>query len=132
MKKPVAASNFLASFCLFMVTFPIEVKPCFLRSAVMVMVSHGPLLLFFLPEPSLAVDQVDLLEVQHKLVIPHGHDQVVGLGGAADQAAVGNLLDAVALGAGHGVYFPAKIEVDAMICQKSESRPFTVNMPDEL
>jgi hypothetical protein len=29
MKKPVAESNFLASDCLFMVTFPIEVKPCF-------------------------------------------------------------------------------------------------------
>jgi hypothetical protein len=110
--------------------FPDRSEALFLRFPVMV--SHGPRLWFFLPEPSLAVDQVDLLEVQHKLVIPYGHDQVVGLGGAADQAAVGNLLDAVALGAGHGVYFPAKIEVDAMICQKSESRPFTVNMPDEL
>jgi|MDTC01.1.fsa_nt_gb hypothetical protein len=49
MKKPVPASNFLASVSLFMVTFPIEVKPCFLRSAVMVMVSHGPLPFYEMP-----------------------------------------------------------------------------------
>ncbi len=47
MKKPVAASNFLDLVSLFMVTFPIEVKPRFLRSSVMVMVSHGPRFLFF-------------------------------------------------------------------------------------
>ena len=74
-----------------------------------------PLALVLLPEPSLAVDQIDLLEVQFELVIMHGHKQVVGLGGATDQAAVSDLLDSVALGAGHGMYLPAKIEVDAVL-----------------
>jgi hypothetical protein len=32
-----------------MTIFPIEVKPCFLRSAVMVMVSHGPLPFYEMP-----------------------------------------------------------------------------------
>ena len=45
----------------------------------------------------------------------HRYDQVVGLGGATDQSPVGDLLDTVALGAGHGVYLTAKIEVDAML-----------------
>ena len=74
-----------------------------------------PLALVLLPEPSLAVDQIDLLEVQFELAIMHGHKQVVGLGGATDQAAVGNLLDTVALGAGHGVHLPAKVEVDVVL-----------------
>ena len=74
-----------------------------------------PLALVLLPEPSLAVDQVDLLEVQLKLVLMDLNDHVVGLCGASDEAAVGDLLDAVALGAGHGVHLPAQIEVDVVL-----------------
>ena len=37
------------------------------------------------------------------------YDQVVGLCGATDETAVGDLLDAVALGAGDGMHLPAKI-----------------------
>ena len=74
-----------------------------------------PLALVLLPEPSLAVDQVNLLEVQLEPVILHGHDQVVGLGGAANQAAMSDLLDTVALGAGHGVHLTTKIKVDSML-----------------
>ena len=68
-----------------------------------------PLALVLLPEASFAVDQVDLLEVELELVLMHGHKQVVGLGGATDQSPVGDLLDTVALGAGHGVYLTAKV-----------------------
>ena len=71
--------------------------------------------LVLLPEPPLAIDQVDLLEVQLEPVFSHRHDHVVGLGGASDQSTVGDLLDTVALGAGHGMHFTAKIEVDAML-----------------
>lgn len=77
-----------------------------------------PLALVFLPEPSLAVDQVDLLEVQLELILMHGHKQVVGLGRAPDQTTVGDLLDTVAPGAGHGMHLPAKIKVDAMFGHK--------------
>ena len=66
-----------------------------------------PLALVFLPEPPLAIDQVDLLEVQFELVLMDRYKQVVGLGRAADQATVGDLLDTVPLGAGHGVHLPA-------------------------
>ena len=54
MKKTVAGLNFLDSFSLLMMTLPIEVKPRFLRSTVMV--SHGLLALVFFPEPPFAVD----------------------------------------------------------------------------
>ena len=74
-----------------------------------------PLALVFLPEPPLAVDQVDLLKVEHELVLMDRYKQVVGLGGASDQSTVGNLLDTVPLGAGHGVHLPAEIKVDAML-----------------
>ena len=71
--------------------------------------------LVLLPEASLAIDQVDLLEVQLESVPVHRNDHVVGLGGASDQSPVGNLLDTVALGASHSVHFTAKIEVDSML-----------------
>ena len=74
-----------------------------------------PLALVFLPEPPLAVDQVDLLKVEHELVLMDRYKQVVGLGGAPDQSAVSDLLDAVVPGAGDGVHFTAKIEVDSML-----------------
>ena len=68
-----------------------------------------------MPEPSLAIDQIDLLYIQIKPVLVQGHNHVVGLRGATDQAPVGDLLDAVVLGAGYGVHFPAKVKVDAML-----------------
>jgi hypothetical protein len=71
--------------------------------------------LVLLPEASLAIDQVDLLEVEHELVLMDRYKQVVGLGGAPDQSAVSDLLDAGVPGAGDGVHFTAKIEVDSML-----------------
>ena len=62
------------------------------------------LALVLLPEPPLAIDQVDLLEVELELVLMDRYKQVVGLGSATDQSAMGDLLDAVALGAGHGMH----------------------------
>ena len=134
MKKPVPSSNFLAAvLCLGDLPDRGEAPLLALRGD-----GDGiprALALVLLPEPALAVDQVDLLNVEFEPVLANGNKQVVGLGGASDETSMGDLLDAVALGAGDGMHFSAKVEVDAMLDHgfpKIESRPCTVNMPDEL
>ena len=68
-----------------------------------------------LPEAPLSIDEIDLLEGDFKAALFHRHEHVVRFVGAAEQAAVGDLLNAVLLLAGDRVDFAAEVEVDIIL-----------------
>ena len=75
----------------------------------------GTQFLFLLLEATLSVDEIDLLEGDFEAVLFHRYEHVVRFVGAAEQAAVGDLLNAVLLLTGDCVDFAAEVEVDLIL-----------------